>query len=215
MRFGGVFQRIRYDNLKSTVKRTLQGHRRQETARFIAFRSHWKLDAVFCTPGEGNEKGGIEGEGPSCSNNCPNFRPILLRKVLNCLLPKFRNQIILYLQYHIRCERFCHSPMMVSFLMNLRVHVQETVSHFTIGWQSPFESRRHRLRLTMLSYMRGHMEPSSVINGFKPKRQMPLRRNAGSIAGYYCLRYRYRRRLVVREQERLERCPLVDRRGIV
>jgi len=62
-RFGGVFKRIRYDNLKSAVKRILQGHRREETARFIAFRSHWKFEAVFCTPGEGHEKGGIEGEG--------------------------------------------------------------------------------------------------------------------------------------------------------
>jgi transposase len=62
-RFGGVFKRLRYDNLKSAVKKILQGHRREETARFIAFRSHWKFEAVFCTPGEGHEKGGIEGEG--------------------------------------------------------------------------------------------------------------------------------------------------------
>jgi len=62
-RFGGVFRRLRYDNLKSAVKRILQGYRREETARFIAFRSHWKFEAVFCTPGEGHEKGGIEGEG--------------------------------------------------------------------------------------------------------------------------------------------------------
>lgn len=62
-RFGGVFHRVRYDNLKAAVKRILQGHSREETARFIAFRSHWKFAAVFCTPGEGHEKGGIEGEG--------------------------------------------------------------------------------------------------------------------------------------------------------
>jgi len=61
-RFGGVFRRLRYDNLKSAVKRILQGHRREETARFIAFRSHWKFESVFCTPGEGHEKGGVEGE---------------------------------------------------------------------------------------------------------------------------------------------------------
>jgi hypothetical protein len=62
-RFGGVFKRIRYDNLKVAVKRILQGHRREETARFIAFRSHWKFESVFCTPNEPQEKGGIEGEG--------------------------------------------------------------------------------------------------------------------------------------------------------
>jgi transposase len=63
-RFGGVFKRLRYDNLKSAVKRILQGHRREETARFIAFRSHWRFEAVFCNPGVdyAHEKGGIEGE---------------------------------------------------------------------------------------------------------------------------------------------------------
>ena len=64
-RFGGVFHRLRYDNLKSAVKRILQGYRREETARFIAFRSHWRFEAVFCNPGvqHAHEKGGIEGEG--------------------------------------------------------------------------------------------------------------------------------------------------------
>jgi len=61
-RFGGAFKRLRYDNLKPAVKRILRGHRREETARFIAFRSHWKFEALFCTPGEAHEKGGIEGE---------------------------------------------------------------------------------------------------------------------------------------------------------
>jgi transposase len=36
--FGGVFRRLRYDNLKSAVKRVLRGARREETARFVAFR---------------------------------------------------------------------------------------------------------------------------------------------------------------------------------
>ena len=60
--FGGVFRRLRFDNLKAAVQRILRGFRREETARFIAFRSHWRFEAVFCTPGEGHEKGGIEGE---------------------------------------------------------------------------------------------------------------------------------------------------------
>jgi transposase len=60
--FGGVFRRVRYDNLGSAVKKVLQGHQREETARFVAFRSHWRFTAEFCTPGEGHEKGGVEGE---------------------------------------------------------------------------------------------------------------------------------------------------------
>ena len=60
--FGGVFQRLRYDNLSSAVKRILRGSRREETARFVAFRSHWRFSSEFCTPGEGHEKGGVEAE---------------------------------------------------------------------------------------------------------------------------------------------------------
>jgi transposase len=60
--FGGVFRLLRYDNLKSAVKKVLQGHRREETTRFIAFRSHWRFASDFCNPREPHEKGGIEGE---------------------------------------------------------------------------------------------------------------------------------------------------------
>jgi transposase len=61
--FGGVFRRLRYDNLKSAVKRILRGyHRREETERLIASRSHWGFESEFCNPGRGNEKGGVESE---------------------------------------------------------------------------------------------------------------------------------------------------------
>ena len=39
--FGGVFHLLRYDNLRSAVQRILRGSQREETARFVAFRSHW------------------------------------------------------------------------------------------------------------------------------------------------------------------------------
>jgi transposase len=60
--FCGVFRKLRYDNLKAAVKKILRGQRREETTRFIAFRSHWCFDSEFCTPAEGHEKGGVEGE---------------------------------------------------------------------------------------------------------------------------------------------------------
>jgi len=60
--FGGVFRRLRYDNLTSAIKKILRGQQRQETTRFIAFRSHWQFEASFCTPAQGHEKGGVEGE---------------------------------------------------------------------------------------------------------------------------------------------------------
>src|SRR5271157_2315222 len=60
--FQGVFAVLRYDNLKAAVKKILRGYRREETARFIAFRSHWRFSSEFCSPYEAHEKGGIESE---------------------------------------------------------------------------------------------------------------------------------------------------------
>jgi hypothetical protein len=60
--FQGVFGLLRYDNLKSAVKKILRGYRGEETAGFIAFRSHSRFQSDFCTPAKPHEKGGIEGE---------------------------------------------------------------------------------------------------------------------------------------------------------
>jgi transposase len=61
--FGGVFARLRYDNLGLAVKKILRGRRREETERFIALRSHYLFAADFCRPGlaGAHEKGGVEG----------------------------------------------------------------------------------------------------------------------------------------------------------
>src|SRR5205085_3022940 len=60
--FCGVFRKLRYDNLTSAVKKILRGYLREETARFVAFRSHWRFASEFCTPAQAHEKGGVEGE---------------------------------------------------------------------------------------------------------------------------------------------------------
>jgi transposase len=60
--FGGVFKKLRYDNLTMAVKKILRGRQRVETERVIAFRSHWGFLSEYCNPAKGNEKGGVEGE---------------------------------------------------------------------------------------------------------------------------------------------------------
>ena len=62
--FGGVFAKVRFDNLSSAVKKVLKGRRRVESDRFVALRSHYLFASQFTTPGlEGaHEKGGVEGE---------------------------------------------------------------------------------------------------------------------------------------------------------
>jgi transposase len=62
--FGGVPQRVRYDNLKPAVARVLLGRSRQETDRFSALRSHYRFESFYCRPGKdgAHENGGVEGE---------------------------------------------------------------------------------------------------------------------------------------------------------
>jgi hypothetical protein len=42
------------------VQKLLEGHTRQEQQAFIAFRSHYLFESYFCTPGQANQKGGVE-----------------------------------------------------------------------------------------------------------------------------------------------------------
>ena len=62
--FGGVFDVVRYDNLKAAVVRVLRGRRRVESDRFVALRSHYRFDSSFCLSGKqgAHEKGGVEGD---------------------------------------------------------------------------------------------------------------------------------------------------------
>ncbi len=62
--FGGVPERIRYDNLKAAVTKVCRGRNRVEADRFVALRSHYGFESFFCEPGikGAHEKGGVEGE---------------------------------------------------------------------------------------------------------------------------------------------------------
>jgi transposase len=85
-----VFRVLRYDNLASAVKKILRGREREETERFIAFRSHWGFESEFCTPGKGHEKGGVEGEGGYFRRNhlVPRFQ---WQKTLKISIVRFRS----------------------------------------------------------------------------------------------------------------------------
>lgn len=61
--FGGVPGRVAYDNLRAAVVRILVGGARTLTVRFAALASHYLIEACFCRPGEGHDKGGVESRG--------------------------------------------------------------------------------------------------------------------------------------------------------
>jgi len=89
-RLGGVpVEQIRYDNLRPAVSRVLFGRTRQETQRWVAFRSTYGFDAFYCQPGhEGShEKGGVEGEGGRFRrNHCVPMPKVNSIAELNALL---------------------------------------------------------------------------------------------------------------------------------
>lgn len=59
--FGGVFQRVWFDNLTAAVAKVLVGRDRVQQRGFAAFAAHYGFEAVFCAPAAGWEKGGVEG----------------------------------------------------------------------------------------------------------------------------------------------------------
>ena len=61
--FDAVPARVAYDNLRAAVVRILVGGARTLTPRFAALASHYLLEACFCRPGEGHDKGGVESRG--------------------------------------------------------------------------------------------------------------------------------------------------------
>lgn len=60
--FGGVFPNVWFDNLTPAVRKVLKGRDRVRQKAFVAFQAHYGFEAQFCSPGKGNEKGGVEGE---------------------------------------------------------------------------------------------------------------------------------------------------------
>lgn len=60
--FGGVPERLIYDNLGAAVKRPLIRERKL-TERFQALASHYLFEPCFTRPGEGHDKGGVESRG--------------------------------------------------------------------------------------------------------------------------------------------------------
>ncbi len=59
--FGGVFPVLIYDNLTTAVQKILKGKKRELQESFDKFRAYYNFSPLFCNPGQGHEKGGVEG----------------------------------------------------------------------------------------------------------------------------------------------------------
>ncbi len=60
--FGGVPQRMVYDNLKTVVDAIFTGKERQFNRRFLTLANHYLFEPVACTPEAGWEKGQVENQ---------------------------------------------------------------------------------------------------------------------------------------------------------
>lgn len=67
--FGGVPDRISYDNSRIAVRSIIGVHRRELTDGFLQLVSHYLFDHHFCTVRRGNEKGVAEGTGGYARRN--------------------------------------------------------------------------------------------------------------------------------------------------
>jgi transposase len=59
--FGGIPRKIFYDNLKTAVKEGWGRYVTNEQGAFVALKSHYAFQSIFCNPGAGHEKGLVEG----------------------------------------------------------------------------------------------------------------------------------------------------------
>jgi len=59
--FGGVFPVLIYDNLTTAVQKVLRGKNRILQESYEKFRAFYNFTPRFCNPGQGHEKGGVEG----------------------------------------------------------------------------------------------------------------------------------------------------------
>ena len=59
--FGGVFPILIYDNLTTAVQKILCGKNRILQESYDKFRGYYNFVSRFCNPGQGHEKGGVEG----------------------------------------------------------------------------------------------------------------------------------------------------------
>jgi hypothetical protein len=59
---GGVFQVLRYDNLKAAVRKFFEAIAARRDHTLHRLPPHGRFQSEFCTPEEPHEKGGIEGE---------------------------------------------------------------------------------------------------------------------------------------------------------
>ncbi len=60
--FGGVPQRMVYDNLKAVVETIFTGKERLFNRRFLVLANHYVFEPVACTPASGWEKGQVENQ---------------------------------------------------------------------------------------------------------------------------------------------------------
>ena len=96
--FGGVPQRMIYDNPRTIVDGLYIGKERRFNRRFLALANHYLFEPIACTPASGWEKGQVE-------NQVGNVREWLFTPT-----PKFRDMAELNTWLELRCRELAARP---------------------------------------------------------------------------------------------------------
>lgn len=96
--FGGVPNRMIYDNPKTIVESIFSGKARQFNRRFLALANHYLFEPVACTPASGWEKGQVE-------NQVGNVREWLFAPI-----PRFATLADLNVWLETRCTELAKRP---------------------------------------------------------------------------------------------------------
>jgi len=92
--FGGIFPVLIYDNLTTAVQRVLRGKKRVLQESYDKFRGYYNFTPRFCNPGQGHEKGGVEGLVGYARRNY--MVPIPEAETLEALNEKFLQDCLSY-----------------------------------------------------------------------------------------------------------------------
>lgn len=96
--FGGVFPVLIYDNLTTAVDKVLHGKDRKLHESFEKFCAYYSFTPRFCNPGQGHEKGGVEGLVGYARRNY--MVPVPEAETLEKLNEDLLEQCLLYGSHH-------------------------------------------------------------------------------------------------------------------
>ncbi len=154
--YGGVPDRMIYDNPKTIVDAVYNGKARQFNRRFLALASHYLFEPVACTPASGWEKGQVE-------NQVGNIREWLFTPT-----PKFADLATLNTWLETRCRELAnrnHPTLKEHTIADVLALEQKQLRPMTAAFDGYFEQAVRVSSTCLVSYDRNRYSVPSQYAG--------------------------------------------------